>query len=59
MQIAIAFVVPYALLLTAALLAFWVPLWYVDQRLWVAFGVLYAAHTTLNAASHRGPRTAR
>lgn len=51
--------VPYALLLTAALLAFWVPLWYVDMRLWVAFGVLYAAHTTLNAAAHRGPPAAR
>lgn len=51
--------VPYALLLTGSLLAFWVPLWYVDQRLWVAFGLLYAAHTTLNLASHRGSRSAR
>ena len=45
---------PYALLLIAALLAFWIPLWWVDRRLWVAFGVLYAAHTTLNVLSHRG-----
>jgi hypothetical protein len=46
--------VPYARLLIAALLAFWIPLWWVDRRLWVAFGVLYAAHMTLNILSHRG-----
>lgn len=45
---------PYAGLLITALLAFWMPLWWVDRRLWVAFGILYAAHTTLNIASHRG-----
>jgi len=47
--------VPYALLLTASLLCFWVPLWFVDRALWVVFGLLYATHTTLNAASHRRP----
>jgi hypothetical protein len=46
--------VPYALLLTASLLAFWVPLWWIDRGVWVAFGALYAAHTTLNAMAHRG-----
>lgn len=46
-------------ILTASLLACWVPLWDVDQRLWMAFGLLYAAHTTLNLASPRGSRTAR
>ena len=46
--------VPYALLLTASLLALWIPLWWVDRGLWLAFGVLYAAHTTLNATAHRG-----
>jgi hypothetical protein len=46
--------VPYALLLIAALLAFWIPLWWIDRRLWIVFGVLYAAHTTLNVLSHRG-----
>lgn len=44
---------PYAGLLIAALLAFWMPLWWVDRRLWVAFGILYAAHTTLNILAHR------
>ncbi len=44
---------PYAALLIAALLAFWIPMWWVDRRLWVAFGVLYAAHTTLNILAHR------
>ena len=47
-------VLPYAALLIASLLALWVPLWWVDRGLWVAFGVLYAAHTTLNVISHRG-----
>jgi len=50
----LAILVPYALLLIAALLAFWIPLWWIDRRLWVAFGILYAAHTTLNVLSHRG-----
>lgn len=50
--------VPYAALLTAALIALWVPLWWVDRVLWVAFGVLFAAHTTLNVLSHRGARAA-
>ncbi len=45
---------PYAGLLIGALLAFWIPLWWVDRRLWIAFGVLYAIHTILNLASHRG-----
>lgn len=49
-----AVLAPYAALLVTALLAFWVPLWWVDRRLWFVFGVLYAAHTTLNALSHRG-----
>ena len=49
--------VAYALLLTAALLAFWIPLWWIDRRLWVAFGIIYAAHTTLNIASHRASGT--
>jgi hypothetical protein len=44
---------PYAGLLVTALLAFWIPLWWVDRGLWVAFGVLYAAHTTLNVLAHR------
>lgn len=52
-------VVPYAALLTAALLAFWVPLWWVDPRLWVAFGVVYAAHTVLNLLAHRAARADR
>jgi len=51
--------VPYAVLLMAALLAFWVPLWWVDRALWVAFGVLYAAHLTLNIASHRAAGSPR
>ena len=49
--------VPYAFLLTAALIAFWIPLWSVDRALWLAFGALYAVHTTLNLASHRVART--
>jgi hypothetical protein len=53
----LSILVPYAALLTAALLAFWMPLRWVDQRLWIAFGLLYAAHTTLNLASHRAART--
>jgi len=52
-------VVPYATLLVASLLAFWVPLWWVDRTLWVTFGVLYAAHTTINLASNRVTPTAR
>lgn len=50
-------VIPYAALLMAALVAMWVPLWWVDRALWVAFGILYAAHTTLNVLSHRAART--
>jgi len=53
----LSILIPYAGLLTAALLAFWVPLWWVDRRLWIVFGLLYAAHTTLNLASHRAART--
>lgn len=49
----LSIVVPYAALLMAALLALWVPLWWEDRLLWVAFGLLYAAHTVLNLASHR------
>jgi hypothetical protein len=44
--------IPYAGLLVGSLLAFWIPLWWVDSRLWVAFGVLYAVHTTVNLAMH-------
>ncbi len=47
-------VLPYAALLVASLLAFWVPLWWVDRALWLAFGILYAVHTTLNVIAHRG-----
>lgn len=50
--------VPYALLLTAALLAFWIPLWSVERGLWLAFGLLYALHTTLNLGAHRTARQA-
>jgi len=53
---------PYVGLLIVASLAFWVPLWWVDQRLWLAFGVLYATHTVINLATHRSrgrPRAAR
>ena len=53
----LSILIPFAVLLTAALLALWVPLWWVDRRLWVAFGLLYAAHTMLNLASHRAART--
>ena len=48
--------IPYAALLMAALLALWVPLWWVDRWLWIAFGVLNATHTLLNIASHRAAR---
>jgi hypothetical protein len=56
-----AILLPYAGLLMAALIALWVPLWFVDRALWVAFGILYAAHTTLNVYTHvssgrRGPQ---
>jgi hypothetical protein len=51
--------VSYALLLMAALFAFWIPLWWIDRGLWIAFGILYAAHTTLNIVSHRGGQTRR
>lgn len=44
--------VPYAGLHIASLLALWVPLWYVDRGLWIAFGLLYAAYTILNITSH-------
>jgi hypothetical protein len=50
--------VPYAALLMGSLLAFWIPLWWIDIRLWLAFGVLYAIHTIINLATHgtrRGP----
>lgn len=50
-------VVPYAALLIGTLFAFWIPLWWIDQRLWVAFGLLYAAHTTLNLLGHRSAPT--
>ena len=53
----LSILIPFAVLLTAALLALWVPLWWVDRGLWVAFGLLYAAHTMLNLASHRAART--
>lgn len=53
----LSILVPYAVLLTLALLAFWIPLWSVDRALWLAFGALYAVHTTLNLASHRVART--
>ena len=53
----LSILVPYAVLLTIALLAFWIPLWAVDRALWLAFGALYAVHTTLNLASHRAART--
>ena len=55
----LSIVMPYATLLIASLLAFWIPLWWVDRALWVAFGVLYAAHTTLNVISHRVPPSTR
>jgi hypothetical protein len=45
--------IPYAALLMGSLLAFWIPLWWIDVRLWLAFGVLYAIHTTINLATHR------
>ena len=53
--------VPYAALLVAALIALWVPRWYVDRVLWIAFGLLSAGHTALNITSHmssgrKGPR---
>jgi hypothetical protein len=53
--------VPYVVLLTAALFALWIPLWSLDPVLWIAFGVLYAIHTTLNLSTHvgagrKGPR---
>ena len=53
----LSILVPYAVLLTVALLAFWVPLWWVDRLLWIAFAVLYVAHTGLNVLSHRAART--
>jgi hypothetical protein len=46
--------IPYVALLTAAQIGMWIPLWYVDLRLWIAFGILYAIHTTLNISSHVG-----
>jgi hypothetical protein len=49
--------VPYGALLIAALVALWIPLWWVDRRLWVGFGLLYAAHTILNVAAHHGTPT--
>jgi hypothetical protein len=55
----LSIVIPYATLLTAAVIALWVPLWWVDRLLWIAFGLLYAAHTALNLASHRAARTSR
>lgn len=54
----LSILIPYAALLMAALLAFWVPLWWVDRGLWIAFGLLYAAHTSLNLLSHRAGRQA-
>jgi hypothetical protein len=48
--------IPYAALLTVVLLALWVPLWWMDPLLWVAFGLLYVVHTTLNLLSHRRAR---
>jgi hypothetical protein len=53
----LSILIPYAALLTAALIALWVPLWWEDRLLWIAFGLLYAAHTVLNLASHRAART--
>ena len=49
-----AVIATYAGLLMAALLVFWIPLWWIDWRLWVAFGVLYAIHTTINLWTHAG-----
>ena len=46
--------IPYVALLTAAQIGMWVSLWYVDLRLWISFGILYAIHTTLNISSHVG-----
>jgi hypothetical protein len=46
--------VPYAVLLISAMMLLWVPLWWVSWWLWLLYGVLYAAHTTLNLTSHGG-----
>ena len=48
--------IPYATLHIASLFALWVPLWYVDRRLWIAFGLLYATYTILNITSHLADR---
>jgi hypothetical protein len=53
----LSILVPYATLLTLALLAFWVPLWWVHPLLWIAFAVLYVLHTALNLFSHRAARS--
>ena len=52
----LSILIPYAILLTVAQLALWVPLWWVDRLLWVAFAFLYAASTVLNLLSHRAAR---
>jgi hypothetical protein len=51
-------VIPYAVLLMAALLSLWINLWYVSLSAWVAFGVLYGLHTVLNLGAHVSARRA-
>jgi len=51
-------IVPYAVLLMAALLFLWVPLWSINWSAWLVFGVLFAIHTTMNLASHYTARRA-
>jgi hypothetical protein len=51
--------VPYVGLLVGALVALWVPLWWVGFEAWLAFGLLFAVQTILNIAGHVGGSAAR
>lgn len=45
--------VPYVGLFAASLLVFWGSMWSIGTIYWIAFGVMYVIHTTLNIYSHR------
>ncbi len=51
----LSFLVPFVLLYTAAQIAFWIPLWYVNIALWIAYAVLYTVNTALNVRGHVSP----
>jgi hypothetical protein len=48
--------VPYLFLFMVSQFSFWIPLWYVGSRYWIAYSITYAVNTGLNLYSHRGTK---